>query len=87
VPAFQRSSVPAFQRSSVPAFQRSSVPAFQRSSVLNNAEVSVSGTASGFFPVFLGVAGGRRPAALGIAVVPGSGDLAVIKLQWRKCYE
>ncbi|MDR1305854.1 MAG: hypothetical protein LBK76_11635, partial [Verrucomicrobiales bacterium] len=71
---FQRSSVPAFQRSSVPAFQRSSVPAFQRS--LTNAWVSVSGTASGFFPVVLA----------SVAGVSDVGGQSVIT-QMKECYD
>ncbi|MDR1303776.1 MAG: hypothetical protein LBK76_01000, partial [Verrucomicrobiales bacterium] len=60
----------------------------QRSAFYKLASFSVSGTASAFFPVFhTGVAGGCRPAAPGIAVVPGIGDLSVIKTKWRKCYD
>jgi hypothetical protein len=80
VQAFKRSSVQAFKRSSVQAFKRSSVQAFKRSSVPSKlAGFSVSGTASAFFPVFFaGVAGGCRPAAAVIAVVPGAGGRSVV---------
>jgi hypothetical protein len=65
-----RSGVQAFRRSGVQAFRRSGVQAFNKL-----AGFSVSGIASSFsfFPHFsTGVAGGCRPAALDLAVVPGA---------------
>ncbi|MDR1145520.1 MAG: hypothetical protein LBK71_05220, partial [Verrucomicrobiales bacterium] len=51
----------------------------QRSAFYKFANFSVSGTASSFSPLFsTGVAGGCRPAALDIAVVPGPDGLSAV---------
>ncbi|MDR1146132.1 MAG: hypothetical protein LBK71_08365, partial [Verrucomicrobiales bacterium] len=51
----------------------------QRSAFYKLANFSVSGTASSFSPFFLaGVAGGCRPAASDLAVVPGADGLSAV---------